>query len=167
MQISISGHQLDVTEALKSYVTEKVDRIERHAEHITKVEITLTVEKSRQKRKATSTLPVPTFTPQQNMMTCTQPLTRWPTNSIVSWLNIAKNYQPYARTLKPSYNYSGRLTAALSLTTRYRCMQLSDIITPERVVSSLKGASKKRVLELAAEFIAEEAKWTLKISTKD
>jgi putative sigma-54 modulation protein len=49
MQISISGHQLDVTEALKSYVTEKVDRIERHAEHITKVEITLTVEKSRQK----------------------------------------------------------------------------------------------------------------------
>ena len=49
MQISISGHQLDVTNALKSYVTEKLDRIERHAEHITKVEITLTVEKLRQK----------------------------------------------------------------------------------------------------------------------
>ena len=39
-QISISGHQLDATNALKSYVTEKLDRIERHAEHITKVEIT-------------------------------------------------------------------------------------------------------------------------------
>ncbi|MDB2619014.1 ribosome-associated translation inhibitor RaiA [Litoricolaceae bacterium] len=49
MRISISGHQLDVTDALKSYVTEKLDRIERHAEHITKVEITLTVEKQRQK----------------------------------------------------------------------------------------------------------------------
>ena len=36
-------------------------------------------------------------------------------------------------------------------------MQLSDIITPKRVVSSLEGASKKRVLELAAEFIAEES----------
>ena len=36
-------------------------------------------------------------------------------------------------------------------------MQLSDIITPERVVSSLEGASKKRVLELTAEFIAEES----------
>ena len=36
-------------------------------------------------------------------------------------------------------------------------MQLFDIITPERVVSSLEGASKKRVLELTAEFIAEES----------
>ena len=36
-------------------------------------------------------------------------------------------------------------------------MQLSDIITPQRVVSSLEGASKKRVLELTAEFIAEES----------
>ena len=34
-------------------------------------------------------------------------------------------------------------------------MQLSNILTPERVVSSLDGASKKRVLELTAEFIAE------------
>ena len=36
-------------------------------------------------------------------------------------------------------------------------MQLSNTITPERVVSSLDGASKKRVLELTAEFIAEES----------
>ena len=36
-------------------------------------------------------------------------------------------------------------------------MQLSNIITPDRVVSSLDGASKKRVLELTAEFIAEES----------
>jgi putative sigma-54 modulation protein len=49
MQVSISGHQLDVTEALKHYVEEKLERIERHAEHITKIDITLTVEKQRQK----------------------------------------------------------------------------------------------------------------------
>ena len=36
-------------------------------------------------------------------------------------------------------------------------MQLSNIITPERIVSSLDGSSKKRVLELTAEFIAEES----------
>ena len=36
-------------------------------------------------------------------------------------------------------------------------MHLSQIITPKRVVSSLEGASKKRVLELTAEFIAEES----------
>ena len=36
-------------------------------------------------------------------------------------------------------------------------MQLSNIITPDRILSSLDGASKKRVLELTAEFIAEES----------
>ena len=49
MQISISGHQLNVTESLKAYIEEKLERIERHAEHITKIEIILTVEKARQK----------------------------------------------------------------------------------------------------------------------
>lgn len=49
MQISISGHQLDVTDALRQYIEEKLERIERHAEHITKVDITMTVEKQRQK----------------------------------------------------------------------------------------------------------------------
>ena len=36
-------------------------------------------------------------------------------------------------------------------------MQLSEIITSERVVSNLEGTSKKRVLELIAEFIAKES----------
>ncbi len=37
-------------------------------------------------------------------------------------------------------------------------MQLSDIISSERVISNLAGASKKRVLELASEFIADESR---------
>lgn len=49
MYVNISGHQLNVTDALKAYVIEKLERIERHAEHITKAEITLTVEKQRQR----------------------------------------------------------------------------------------------------------------------
>lgn len=36
-------------------------------------------------------------------------------------------------------------------------MQLTDIIRPARVLASLEGGSKKRVLELTAEFIAEES----------
>jgi len=36
-------------------------------------------------------------------------------------------------------------------------MQLTDIITPARVAANLDGGSKKRVLELAAEFIASES----------
>ncbi|MGA1206539.1 MAG: PTS sugar transporter subunit IIA [Gammaproteobacteria bacterium] len=36
-------------------------------------------------------------------------------------------------------------------------MQLIDIITPARVATNLDGGSKKRVLELASEFIASES----------
>ena len=36
-------------------------------------------------------------------------------------------------------------------------MQLSEIIRSERVISNLDGTSKKRVLELIAEFIAKES----------
>ena len=36
-------------------------------------------------------------------------------------------------------------------------MQLSEIITSERVISNLDGTSKKRVLELVAEFLAKES----------
>ena len=30
MQLNISGHQLDITDALRDYVTEKMSRLERH-----------------------------------------------------------------------------------------------------------------------------------------
>lgn len=36
-------------------------------------------------------------------------------------------------------------------------MQLTEIITPMRVLANLEGGSKKRVLELAAEFIGQES----------
>ena len=36
-------------------------------------------------------------------------------------------------------------------------MQLIDIITPARVAANLEGGSKKRILELASEFIAVES----------
>ena len=53
MQISISGHQLDVTDALKSYVTEKLDRIERHAEHITRLKSLLLSKSNGGKQRVT------------------------------------------------------------------------------------------------------------------
>lgn len=53
MQLSISGHHIDVTDALRDYVTEKMDRLVRHSEHITNVHVVLTVEKMIQKAEAT------------------------------------------------------------------------------------------------------------------
>lgn len=34
MQVNISGHQLDVTDALRDYVGEKLSRLERHFDKI-------------------------------------------------------------------------------------------------------------------------------------
>ncbi|RRJ83718.1 ribosome hibernation-promoting factor, HPF/YfiA family [Aestuariirhabdus litorea] len=52
MQINISGHHVDVTEALREYVATKVDRLERHFDTITSVNVTLSIEKEGQKAEA-------------------------------------------------------------------------------------------------------------------
>ena len=53
MQVSISGHQLDVTDALRDYVGEKLNRLERHFDKITHVQVIMSVEKLKQKVEAT------------------------------------------------------------------------------------------------------------------
>jgi len=53
MQLSISGHHVDVTEAMRNYAQEKVQRLERHYDHITNAHIVLSVEKLRQRAEAT------------------------------------------------------------------------------------------------------------------
>jgi putative sigma-54 modulation protein len=53
MQITISGHHVEVTEPLRAYVLSKIERLQRHSEQITKTEVTLVVEKLIQKAEAT------------------------------------------------------------------------------------------------------------------
>ncbi|MGI9289373.1 MAG: ribosome hibernation-promoting factor, HPF/YfiA family [Pseudomonadales bacterium] len=52
MRIQISGHHVDVTPALRDYVNNKLDRLQRHFDNITKTQVTLSVEKIRQKAEA-------------------------------------------------------------------------------------------------------------------
>lgn len=52
MQINISGHHLEVTPALREYVTNKLGKLERHFDSITNTQVTLSVEKLRQKAEA-------------------------------------------------------------------------------------------------------------------
>ncbi len=52
MQLTVSGHHVDVTDALRNYVANKFERLERHSDHITKVDVTLIVEKASQKAEA-------------------------------------------------------------------------------------------------------------------
>ncbi|MDH2431666.1 ribosome hibernation promoting factor HPF [Pokkaliibacter plantistimulans] len=48
MQINITGHQLELTPALTDYVHSKLQKLERHFDNITNVQVTLSVEKTRQ-----------------------------------------------------------------------------------------------------------------------
>ena len=52
MRINISGHHVEVTDPLKDYVTSKMERLERHFDNITTTQVTLSVEKLRQKAEA-------------------------------------------------------------------------------------------------------------------
>ena len=53
MQISISGQQLDITESLHNHVSEKVEKIVRHFDHVTNTNVVLQVEKTRHIAEAT------------------------------------------------------------------------------------------------------------------
>ena len=50
MNLTISGHHLDVTPALRSYVTSKLDRITRHFDQVVDVKVLLTVENLKEKQ---------------------------------------------------------------------------------------------------------------------
>jgi putative sigma-54 modulation protein len=53
MQLNISGHHIDVTDSLHAHVTNKIEKLERHFDHITNVHVVLSVEKLVQKAEAT------------------------------------------------------------------------------------------------------------------
>lgn len=53
MQVNLSGHHVDVTDALRAYVDEKIARLERHFDHVTNVRVILSVEKLSKKAEAT------------------------------------------------------------------------------------------------------------------
>ena len=53
MQLNLTGHHVEITPALRDYVDSKMERLERHFEHMTDVHVILTVEKLRHKAEAT------------------------------------------------------------------------------------------------------------------
>ena len=57
MQLDISGHHIEVTEALKAHVRERFERIEQHFDLITDIHCVLTVEGDRHIAEATVAMP--------------------------------------------------------------------------------------------------------------
>jgi putative sigma-54 modulation protein len=53
MQLSVTGHHIEITESLRNYVDTKLAKLERHFDHMTDVHCVLTVEKLQHKAEAT------------------------------------------------------------------------------------------------------------------
>ena len=49
MNLTISGHHIEVTPALRGYVTSKLDRITRHFDQVVDVKVLLTVDNMKEK----------------------------------------------------------------------------------------------------------------------
>ncbi|HVY22979.1 MAG TPA: ribosome-associated translation inhibitor RaiA [Steroidobacteraceae bacterium] len=56
MQLNLTGHHVEVTPALRSYVEKKLERIVRHSDHVLDVHCILTVEKLQHKAEASVSL---------------------------------------------------------------------------------------------------------------
>ncbi|WPB57210.1 ribosome hibernation-promoting factor, HPF/YfiA family [Xylophilus sp. GOD-11R] len=50
MNLTISGHHLDVTPALRGYVTSKLERVTRHYDDMVDIKVILSVEKQKEKQ---------------------------------------------------------------------------------------------------------------------
>jgi len=53
MQLSVTGHQIDVTASLRDYVASKIEKLERHFDLVSDVHCILKVEKLQHKAEAT------------------------------------------------------------------------------------------------------------------
>lgn len=53
MNLNVSGHHIEVTPALRSYVLSKLERITRHFDHVIDAHVILSVDKLRQKAEVT------------------------------------------------------------------------------------------------------------------
>ncbi|MGH8689407.1 MAG: ribosome hibernation-promoting factor, HPF/YfiA family [Burkholderiales bacterium] len=53
MNLSVSGHHLEVTPAIRQYVQAKLGRVTRHFDHVIDAHVILTADKLRQKAEVT------------------------------------------------------------------------------------------------------------------
>ncbi len=52
MQINLTGHHVDITEAMRNYVESRFERLARHLDHVLDAQVVLAVEKLRHSAEA-------------------------------------------------------------------------------------------------------------------
>ena len=53
MQITVSGHQVEITEPLHEYISEKIGRLQKHSDDVINAKVVLHVQKNLHKAEAT------------------------------------------------------------------------------------------------------------------
>lgn len=53
MQLNLTGHHVEITDALRKYVDEKFERVQRHFDKVTNTHVILSVDNVRHKAEAT------------------------------------------------------------------------------------------------------------------
>ncbi|MCL2644331.1 MAG: ribosome-associated translation inhibitor RaiA [Betaproteobacteria bacterium] len=53
MNLNITGHHVEVTDAIRAYASEKIDRVVRHSDNVTSVNVILSVDKLNQRAEVT------------------------------------------------------------------------------------------------------------------
>ncbi|MGH8704079.1 MAG: ribosome hibernation-promoting factor, HPF/YfiA family [Burkholderiales bacterium] len=53
MNLNVSGHHLEITAAIRGYVSEKLERVTRHFDHVIDAHVILSVDKLRRKAEVT------------------------------------------------------------------------------------------------------------------
>ena len=53
MQLNLTGHHVEITDALREYVQKKLERVERHFDKVSNTHVILSVESLRHKAEAT------------------------------------------------------------------------------------------------------------------
>lgn len=57
MNVQVSGHQVEVTQAIRDYVLSKLERVKRHFDQVIEISVVLSVQKLRQKAEISVHLP--------------------------------------------------------------------------------------------------------------
>ena len=53
MQLNLTGHHVEITDALRQYVQKKLERVERHFDKVNNIHVILSVDNVRHKAEAT------------------------------------------------------------------------------------------------------------------
>ena len=57
MNVQVSGHHVEVTQAIRDYVLSKLERIQRHFDQVIEINVILSVQKLRQKAEISVHMP--------------------------------------------------------------------------------------------------------------